>query len=169
MRIAPPVQLSEEDRSQLQALARARSLSARAVERAQIVLLAAMGKQDLEIAEELSVTPRTAARWRVRYLKAGIDGLKKDAPRPGRTPIFTPEKIRMVVEKTTQEKPPDATHWSTRSMAHARSEEHTSELQSRFDLVCRLLLDTTNNTHTNNYITLIIVYQSPDPISTYYY
>jgi transposase len=84
MRIAPPVQLSEEDRSQLQALARARSLPARAVERAQIVLLAAMGKQDLEIAEELSVTPRTAARWRARYLKAGIDGLKKDAPRPGR-------------------------------------------------------------------------------------
>src|SRR2546429_6535767 len=69
--------------------------------------------------EELSVTPRTAARWRARYLKAGIDGLKKDVPRPGRTPIFTPEKIRMVVEKTTQEKPPDATHWSTRSMARA--------------------------------------------------
>ena len=121
MRIAPPVQLSEEDRSQLEALARARSLPARAVERAQIVLLAAMGKQDLEIAEELSVTPRTAARWRIRYLKAGMDGLKKDAPRPGRTPIFTPEKIRMVVEKTTQEKPPDATHWSTRSMARAMS------------------------------------------------
>jgi len=80
-----------------------------------------MGKQDLEIAEELSVTPRTAARWRARYLKAGIDGLKKDVPRPGRTPIFTPEKIRMVVEKTTQEKPPDATHWSTRSMARAVS------------------------------------------------
>jgi len=96
-------------------------LPARAVERAQIVLLAAMGKQDLEIAEELSVTPRTAARWRARYLQAGIDGLKKDAPRPGRTPIFTPEKIRMVVKKTTQEKPPDATHWSTRSMARAVS------------------------------------------------
>src|SRR5256884_9666975 len=71
--------------------------------------------------EELSVTPRTAARWRIRYLKAGIDGLKKDAPRPERPPIFTPEKIRMVVEKTTQEKPPDATHWSTRSMARAMS------------------------------------------------
>src|SRR2546429_3804486 len=71
--------------------------------------------------EELSVTPRTAARWRARYLKAGIDGLKKDVPRPGRTPIFTPEKIRMVVEK--------------------RSEEHTSELQSRLHLVCRLLLE----------------------------
>jgi len=80
-----------------------------------------MGKQDSEIAEELSVTPRTAARWRARYLQAGIDGLKKDAPRPGRTPIFTPEKIRMVVKKTTQEKPPDATHWSTRSMARAVS------------------------------------------------
>ena len=121
MRIAPPVQLNEEDRSQLQALARARSLSARAVERAQIVLLAAAGKQDLEIAEELSVTPRTAARWRARYLQAGIDGLKQDAQRPGRTPLITPEKIRTVVEKTTQEKPPDATHWSTRSMARAVS------------------------------------------------
>jgi transposase len=121
MRIAPPVQLCEQDRSQLQALTRAGSLPARAVERAQIVLLAAMGRQDLEIAEELSVTPRTAARWRARYLKAGIDGLKKDAPRPGRTPLFTAEKIRMVIEKTTREKPPDATHWSTRSMARAVS------------------------------------------------
>ncbi len=117
MRIAPAVLLGEEDRHKLQSLARARRQPARAVQRAQIVLLAAEGKQDLEIAEQLSTTPRTVARWRHRFLQSGMAGLEKDAPRPGRSPKLTPEQVRNIIEKTTQEKPANATHWSTRSMA----------------------------------------------------
>jgi transposase len=49
----------------------------------------------------------------------GLAGLEKDAPRPGRTPTITAAKVREVVRKTTQEKPAQATHWSTRSMAEA--------------------------------------------------
>jgi transposase len=122
MRVAPPVKLTEDQDRTLQQWARARSLPARQVERARVVLLAAAGKQDLEIAAEIGISNQKAARWRKRFLKMGLAGLEKDAPRSGRTPIITPAKVQEVVRKTTQEKPSNATHWSTRTMALADPE-----------------------------------------------
>jgi transposase len=84
-----------------------------------VVLLAAAGKQDLEIAAEVGISNQKAARWRKRFLEKGLAGLEKDAPRPGRTPSITSAKVQEVVRKTTQEKPANATHWSTRTMAEA--------------------------------------------------
>ena len=117
MRIAPPVVLTSEQRAKLETYARGRSAQARVVLRARIVLLADEGKQDLKISHLLSIVPRTAARWRSRFLHDGIAGLEHDAPRPGRTPSISPELVRMVIAKTTQEGPSHATHWSTRTMA----------------------------------------------------
>ena len=117
MRVARPVVLSTEQRGMLESRARARSSPARSVERARIVLLAAAGMQDKQIAAKLRIMPEKAARWRNRFLDGGFAALLKDAPRPGRTPAITPHKIQEVVRKTTQEKPDNATHWSTRSMA----------------------------------------------------
>lgn len=119
MRVARPVQLDSDEKQILEQRARARSLPARVVERARIVLLAAAGQQDKEIAGTLNITPHKAARWRNRFLDAGIAGLEKDAPRPGRTPSISPAKTQEVIRKTTQEKPAQATHWSTRTMAVA--------------------------------------------------
>jgi transposase len=119
MRIAPRIVLSDGQQTQLQAYARGRRIPARLVQRAKIVLLAAAGKQDLEIARLLSIVPRTAARWRARFLRQGIAGLQQDAPRPGRPRRISPQTVRRIIEKTTREKPPHATHWSTRSMAAA--------------------------------------------------
>src|SRR5688572_22097637 len=99
MRIAPPIQLKPEEREELKRTARARSLPSRQVERARIVLLASEGKQDIEIAAELSISVQKAARWRRRYLEAGWAGMEKDAPRPGRTPTLTPAKVREVIQK----------------------------------------------------------------------
>ena len=65
-------------------------------------------------------------RWQERYLAQGIDGLRRDATRPGRKPPLTAEKIAEVVEKTLHEKPAAATHWSTRTMARAVGLGHTS-------------------------------------------
>ena len=117
MRVARPVMLSAEQRDMLVSRARARSAAARSVERARIVLLAAAGMQDKQIAAKLRIMPEKAARWRNRFLDGGLAALDKDAPRPGRTPTITPAKIQEVIRKTTQEKPSNATHWSTRSMA----------------------------------------------------
>ena len=119
MRVARPVVLSAEQRDLLESRARARSAPARSVERARIVLLAAAGMQDKQIAAKLRIMPEKAARWRKRFLDGGLTALDKDAPRPGRTPTITPAKIQEVVRKTTQEKPGNAAHWSTRSMAQA--------------------------------------------------
>ena len=119
MRIAPPIKLDSDQRIQLETIVRSRKLPARLIERSRIVLLAASGRQNNVIATELSITPEKAARWRNRFLELGIAGLEKDAPRPGRKPKITTKKIRDIVRKTTQETPPNATHWSTRSMAAA--------------------------------------------------
>jgi transposase len=119
MRVARPVVLNPEQKESLEECARARTRPARVVERARIVLLAAAGKQDREIAASLNITAHKAARWRDRFLDFGITGLEKDAPRPGRTPRISIAKTKQVVQKTTQEKPAEATHWSTRTMAKA--------------------------------------------------
>src|SRR5215210_2765428 len=119
MRVAPQIVLTHDQKQTLQQWARGRSLPARQVERARIVLLAADGKQDLEIAAEIGISNQKAARWRKRFLKLGLIGLEKDAPRPGRTPTITAAKVQEVVRKTTQEKPGNSTHWSTRTMAEA--------------------------------------------------
>jgi len=89
------------------------------VERARIVLLAGAGKQDLEIATDLGISNQKAARWRKRFLDGGLEALKQDAPRPGRTRTILDPKIAEVIELTTQSKPQNATHWSTRTMAAA--------------------------------------------------
>jgi len=119
MRVAPPVVLTDDQEQLLRQWARGRSLPARQVERARVVLLAAEGRQDLEIAAELGISNQKAARWRKRFLEFGMAGLQKDAPRPGRTPTITPTQVQEVIRKTTQEKPVNATHWSTRTMAEA--------------------------------------------------
>src|SRR6267378_1936893 len=119
MRVARPVVLQPEQRIVLEQYDRARSLPVRWVERARIVLRAADGLQDQQIAEQLGITPEKAARWRNRFLDGGLIALQKDAPRPGRTPTITNARVQQVIEKTTREKPSNATHWSTRTMAAA--------------------------------------------------
>jgi transposase len=119
MRVAAHVSLTSEQRVELERLVRGRRTEARLVLRAKVVVLAADGHTDLEIAERLGVMPRTAARWRRRFLQAGVAGLERDAPRPGRTPAITQQTVLAVIEKTTQQKPSRRTHWSTRTMAAA--------------------------------------------------
>lgn len=119
MRVARPVQLSSEQRRSLEQQSRARSQPARVVERAGIVLRAADGLEDKAIAAEFGITATKAARWRNRFLDGGPAALQKDAPRPGRTRTITEARVKQVVDMTTRQKPDNATHWSTRTMAAA--------------------------------------------------
>jgi transposase len=119
MRVARPIVLNPEQRKTLEQQARGRSLPARVVERSRIVLRAADGLQDKEVASELGIQPKKAARWRKRFLKGGLAALQKDAPRPGRPRIITESRVKKVVTMTTQQNPDNATHWSTRTMAAA--------------------------------------------------
>src|SRR5512140_3139792 len=119
MRVARPITLSSEQRSLLEQQSRARSLPARQVERARIVLRAADGLQNQAIAAELGITPEKVARWRERFLNGGLAALEKDAPRRARPRTVSSSKVKQIVQKTTREKPSAATHWSTRTMAAA--------------------------------------------------
>jgi transposase len=119
MRVATSIELSGEQRQQLQVAARSRRLPRRAVVRAQIILLAGDGLRNDAIAERLSMSRFKVSRWRERYAQQGWAGIEKDAPRPGRTSATTPEIVARIVQMTTQEKPRQATHWSTRTMATA--------------------------------------------------
>lgn len=117
MRVAPVIVLSAEAREELEKLAQGRRVAVRVAERARIVLLAAEGKQNQEIAKICQVTRRTVGVWRQRFVEKGISGILKDAPRPGRRRSIAPEVIREIVHKTTQDTPAAGTHWSTRSLA----------------------------------------------------
>ena len=115
MRVAPKVTLSDAQRRTLERWARGRTTPMRLVRRAGIVLQAAAGKQNIEIAEQLGIERTIVGRWRRRFAALGLAGLEKDAPRGGR-PADT-ALARKIVEYTTQRKPSNATHWSTNSLA----------------------------------------------------
>ena len=99
--------------------ARARSVSVRLAQRSKMILLAAGGLSDRKIGTELRVKRQTVARWRGRFIRQGLASIEKDAPRPGRKPQISAKRVQEIVRLTTQEKPSDATHWSTRTMAAA--------------------------------------------------
>jgi len=120
MRIAPPIILSPNESAALAKWAQGRSISARLVQRARIIQRAAEGAQSKDIAKELAVSRPTVQLWRERFLALRLEGLAKDAPRPGRIPDISEAKVRAVVHATLQTTPLNATHWSTRTMAQAQ-------------------------------------------------
>ena len=120
MRTAAPILLSPEERSALTTWAHGRSFPLRLVQRAHIVQMAADGTLSQDIARELNISRPTVQLWRERFLALRLAGLEKDAPRPGRIPSIPEKKVRAIVEATLHGTPPNATHWSTRSMAQAQ-------------------------------------------------
>ena len=98
---------------------RGRSTPARLVQRAKIVLAAAEGRQNHEIATELGCTRRTVGTWRNRFVERGLAGIEQDAPRAGRTATVRGDQEAEIIRKTTQETPANATQWSVRTMAKA--------------------------------------------------
>jgi len=110
------IQLTEPQQDELVRCVRGRCLAARIVERAKVILGLAAGRATKEIAEQVGIVRQTVRRWGRSFLQHGTKGLQ-DAPRSGRPHVIQPEKIEQIVRKTTQETPPDSTHWSTRSLA----------------------------------------------------
>jgi len=88
--------------------------------RARIVLLAGQGMPNNAISQQVSASRPTVLLWRGRFARFGVPGLMRDAKRPGRKRALSAEKVKAVVEATLQTTPPDATHWSLRSMAKAQ-------------------------------------------------
>jgi transposase len=114
--VAVEIELSDHERAQLEAWTRRRTSAQALAQRSRIVLAAAEGLKNTEIAERLGISRNMAATWRSRFAEHRLDGLT-DEPRPGRPRTITDEQVDAVITTTLETTPKDATHWSTRSMA----------------------------------------------------
>ena len=90
-RVAVTISLSDDERAELEALSRRRKTSQGLARRARIVLAAAEGLENKEIAVRLEASADTVGKWRRRYAAEGLDGLY-DEPRPG-APRPTPSAM----------------------------------------------------------------------------
>jgi len=122
-RRAVTVELSAAERETLERWARRPSSSQALALRCRIVLGAAGGETNKDIAGRLGCCAATVSKWRGRFALRRLDGLV-DEPRPGRPRTITDEMIEEVLVRTLEEAPPGATHWSTRSMAAAMGMSH---------------------------------------------
>jgi transposase len=114
MRVAPTIMLNEAERKKLTRLAKSRTTSVRLARRAQVVLLAAMGKHNAAIAQELGIGRVQIGRWRARYAQGGLAAIERNRPRGGRPPKAD---VAEIIRLTTRTRPAAATHWSTRTLA----------------------------------------------------
>ena len=114
MRVASEIVLTNEERTELMKLVRSRLISVWLEQRCGIILLAADGFQNKDIAQMLGVGRVQVSRWRNRYAQLRLAGIERDLPR-GAPPVTV--DVARLVELTTQSKPKAATHWSTRTMA----------------------------------------------------
>ncbi|NYT23999.1 IS630 family transposase [Alcaligenaceae bacterium] len=121
----PELTLTVEQRDQLMGWAR-RSKTAQALAlRARIIMACSQTTSNAEVAEQMQVSRHTVGKWRKRFSERGVDGLL-DEPRPGTPRQIGDDVIEAVVTKTLEEKPADATQWSTRSMASAMGLSHAT-------------------------------------------
>src|SRR5438105_3685400 len=119
-RLASPVCLTETDRLELERWVAAHRTPQQVAQRCQILLAAARGQSDKDIATDLEINSKTAALWRKRFINEGPDCLWEVAEGRGRKPALTPQRIEKIVDATLQTKPAGATHWSCRTMAKAQ-------------------------------------------------
>jgi transposase len=108
--------LSDEEHAALEQMRRRTSIGAAMKLRASIVVLCAAGRDSIDVAEELGITPQTVGKWRRRFVDRRLEGLF-DEPRVGRPRTVTDEHVQRVIETTLHEKPRASTHWTTRLLA----------------------------------------------------
>ena len=128
---AAEIVLTDAERAELEGWVRRRSSAAGLALRARIVLAAADGGSNVDVADRLDLDRGTIRKWRNRFAESRCDGLL-DEPRPGRPRVIGDDRIEALITATLETTPADATHWSTRSMA-----EHLGLSQSMVSRVWR--------------------------------
>jgi transposase len=108
--------LSSEEQTVLSQWARRRKTAQALALRARIVLACAENHSNQRVAAALGVTHQTVGKWRQRFVRDRLAGLL-DEPRPGAPRSISDAAVERVLTLTLETSPPDATHWSTRSLA----------------------------------------------------
>lgn len=121
----PELTLTTEESNRLLEWTRRRKTSQALAMRARIVLACAQDTTNSEVAAQLRVTKQTVGKWRARFVERRLDGLL-DEPRPGAPRRIGDDVVEAVIAKTLNDKPADATHWSTRSLAKRHGLSHAT-------------------------------------------
>jgi transposase len=116
-RRAVPVTLNDADRKELERWVSAHRTPQQVAQRCKIVLAAASGEQDKDIAALMQINIKTVALWRQRFGDEGPDCLWEVAQGRGRKPRLTSDKVEEIINATLQTTPEGATQWSCRTMA----------------------------------------------------
>lgn len=117
-KVATAIDLSADDRRELESWVRKQTAPQRQVQRARIVLASAAGKTSKEIACELGLRSATVSKWRVRFAGQGMAGLA-DAPRPGKPPTYDRATERRILAQLDQPPPAGFATWNGRLVAQA--------------------------------------------------
>ena len=125
MRAARAIVLTDDDRQTLSKWAVGRSTAVRLAERARIVLRAADGMMNKDIAVQVGTDRRTVSRWRNRFAALGLAGIQQDAPRSGRPAPERDRVARQILKATIETQPANATHWTTRTLAKHLGVSHS--------------------------------------------
>lgn len=121
-----PIILTTEENNRLVEWTRRHKTAQALAMRARVVLSCQQSdRSNGEIAEQLRVTPQTVGKWRTRFAQKRLDGLL-DEPRPGAPRTIGDALVEKLIAKTLHEKPREATHWSSRSMAKASGLSQTA-------------------------------------------
>jgi len=126
MKTGVEIHLSPEERKRLEAVVASGNSPQKHVWRARILLLSADGVGTVEIQRRTGKAKPTIWRWQLRFMEAGVDGLLRDATRPGRKPPLAPAMVERIVAMILDGPPGEATHWSGRTMAKAAGVSHRS-------------------------------------------
>ena len=129
MRVATTITLSDSEKKLLEKNTTSRAVPIRLAERSKIVLLSAEGLENKVIAQRLNVPPNKVGIWRNRFAEGGIEAISKENPRGanhgGKNTLKQARLRNRIIKKTTQEKPANATHWSTRTLAETLNTTHS--------------------------------------------
>src|SRR5580704_4681094 len=106
-----PLVLSADEITRLGQWIRSGSTPQQVALRASIVLKAAQGREDRQIAVELCVNRHSVALWRKRARDQGIGCIWEVAPGRGRRAVHGQKKVAQIIKATLHEKPSGSTHW----------------------------------------------------------
>ena len=147
-RVAPAISLSQPTKATLDHLVRSPSTPQNLAQRSRIILAAAAGKSNQQIAGELKLPEITVSKWRRCFASKGLNGLS-DAPRSGRPVIHGQEIIQRVQNRICQQ-PAHYSRWSVRTLAE--------DLKLPRSTVHQILMDSDLQPHRLRTFTF-----SPDP------
>jgi len=117
MRVAEKIELDSRTKRQLQSLVAREDVGARVQRRASAILLAAQGWQNKDIAREVHLDKGQVAFWRRRFIAEGTQALTQPPSRSPRPTSLSAKNESRILSATFNERPPSATHWSTRTLA----------------------------------------------------